>query len=210
VGPITILVSEGPFAGIAVENTVPPSFIVSPKAFEGMSQDECRFLIGRYMEHIGSRYFISKKLSSGETWELLCVMARALELDVDIPGKSDDVLQKKLKDARKIISRKNKKFLEDAAKEFLKVYKKFDFQAHLRAQAFTANRAGLLTCNELRSSLSAMAKTDKRFKGLDVKNPQSLREFLSKSEEARDLLQFSLSDDYFILRNRLGLSLLST
>lgn len=209
IGPLSIMVSEGAFNGIAVENTSPPSLIVGLRAFEKMTPEECRFLIGRHVEHIGSRFILSKKLSSGESWELMCLMAKALELEAYIPGRNDEYIQKKLKDFKKQITRRNKKLLEEAAREFLNLYKKFDFQAHLRAQNYTADRAGLLTCNDLASALSAIAKTDKRFASLNMKDTNSLKKFLSESQEARELIQFSLSDDYFILRSRLGFSLLS-
>lgn len=208
-GAVTVLVSDGAMGSIGVENTSPPSIIVSPKAFEGLTQDEARFLIGRAVEIVGGRYILSRKIPPGELWEFLLAVARGLELEVDIPGKNEDTIQKRLKDAKKVIGRKNRKIMEEAAKEFIKVYKKFDLQAHLKAQSLTANRAGLLASNDLAASLSALAKSDKRFSQYDLKNQESLKRFLSESVEAKDLVQFGLSDDYFILRSRLGLSLLS-
>jgi hypothetical protein len=63
------------------------------------------------------------------------------------------------------------------------------------ATDLTANRVGLILCNDLQIAARAIATE---------KTPQST---LSAKERLRDLLAYSVSEEYFSVRRHLGLSL---
>jgi hypothetical protein len=68
----------------------------------------------------------------------------------------------------------------------------------------------MLLANDLNASLSALLKTDQRFKQMNFLELQDKIPVLEQSEEALDLVRFFSSEAYFTLRKRAGFSLLST
>jgi hypothetical protein len=67
----------------------------------------------------------------------------------------------------------------------------------------TGNRAGLLLCVDLRAALQAMLRAEKiEHDG----TTDELRRLVTESDSMRELVRFALSDDYFALREKLGIA----
>jgi hypothetical protein len=67
----------------------------------------------------------------------------------------------------------------------------------------TGNRAGLLLSGDLRTAARLVLKEDGATNGAAVSSDE-LRALAAKNEPLRDLLRFAVSEDYFVLREKLG------
>ena len=70
----------------------------------------------------------------------------------------------------------------------------------------TGNRAGLLLCGDLRTAARLVLKNDASSRDLGA---QDLSALASSNEAFRELLRFAISEDYFVLREKLGTAIAS-
>ena len=70
----------------------------------------------------------------------------------------------------------------------------------------TGNRAGLLLCGDLKTAARLVLKNGAPARDLP---PEDLRALAASNEELRELLRFAISEDYFILREKVGTAIAS-
>jgi tetratricopeptide (TPR) repeat protein len=70
----------------------------------------------------------------------------------------------------------------------------------------TGNRAGLLLCGDLKTAARLVLKNGAPVRDLP---PEELRALAASNEELRELLRFAISEDYFVLREKIGTAIAS-
>ena len=110
-----------------------------------------------------------------------------------------------MKSLRKAYSRKALKALESPAAS-LSSGKGLDLEETIQALRLSADRAGLLMCADPNVGLQVLLREDTGSSRVGDSVDQILQTLRAK-EDLRQLMTFSLSDDYFRLRGRMGMSI---
>jgi hypothetical protein len=148
---------------------------------------------------------VLSKLSTGETADLLGNSVRIHAPQFSALGRRNDETVKQL---RKALSRKALKSLEEPALALAgATLVDLDLEGMLEALAFSGDRAGLLMCGDIFIGLSLVLREDPNFAATKVDTAEPLLQAVKQREDLKDLLAFAVSDDFFRLRQRLGLSL---
>ena len=191
--------------GAIVENTEPYAVIV-PAGLLEVGESEQLYVLGRLMSRIATKTFLVDKLTARE---LEVHLAAATRLVVPGFGEgliSDEYLEDRAKRIGRALSRKSRKAIETLARTYAAA-PAIDFPAWVRAMERTANRAGLLVCEDIGTALEHIKRNDKELAGLPMTTTQEMVGCLRRSDAVVDLLRFLLSDDHATLRASLGLAL---
>ncbi len=189
--------------------TTPPSLVINADWFNRLKPREQRFIMGRSIERLINGHGLLQHFPPDQIIRALCVMAMAADpsIQLNIPGLSPADLEKEKKNARKLITRKNKSMVEAAAQRFNQDALTIDPARWKKAADHTANRAGLLVCGDVKSAFEAMIKSDPRYKNVkydELGEPMALWE---KNDDIVELLVFSVSDAFFRLRTSAGFAI---
>ena len=188
----------------------PPSIVLGPDYLAKFSVPEQRFIVGRLLEHFIDRHAVAFINPPEQVIYSLALLAMGADdkvrLTVPLPEAEAD---KRLKAMKKIINRKNKGPIEQAAERLTQEMVDCDPAAWKRALEHTGNRAGLLVCGDLFSAISAMMKTDPRFRNLKIEELANPQQVWQKNEFVTEMLAHSVSDAFFRLRERAGFSITS-
>ena len=198
-----------PGAEPAVINS-PPSIVISPEYLARFNVAEQRFIMGRLLEHFIDRHAVAFMYPPEQVIYHMALLAMGADdkVRLNVPY-SEAELDKRLKAMKKIISRKNKGEIEHAAERLTQEMVDTDPAAWRRALEHTGNRAGLLVCGDMFAAISAIMKTDPRFKNLKVDEMANPEEVWQKNEYVVEMLAYSVSDPFFRLRERTGFSITS-
>jgi len=192
-----------------VVNTSPPSVIVSLDYLNKFRPEERRFMVGRLLEHAEGRHALALNFPIKQVAQTLMAMAKLFKPEIQVPGLNDADAEKLMKAVKRAVPRKYRKQLEDAAVAFAGEVGPKNLSAWRQAMTHTANRAGLLVCNDLSAAVSALLKADPKTQNIRFEDLADPIPILQQSAEATELILFSISDAYFTLRKRAGFSLLS-
>ncbi len=189
--------------------TTPPSLIVNTEWFIAFNETEQRFIMGKLIENAVDKHSILYHNPPEKVHQVLCMLAMSVypELDLELAGVSRDEIEKQKKTLRKLVPRKGRTEVEHAAERFTQETANVDPQKWRKAMEHTENRAGLLVCGDVFKAFDAMVKTDSRYQNVKYDQLEDKMAIWSKDEDMIELLDFSVSDPYFRLRSRLGVSI---
>jgi hypothetical protein len=164
---------------------------------------EQKFLLGRAALGLLNKAAVLAKLSQGETADLFGNSIRIHAPQFSALGRRNEEAVKQLK---KAYSRKALKALEIPAMAMGDV-QKVELSPWLDALDYSADRAGLLMCGDVAVGLGMVLREDPNFAGARQDGAEPVLNAVREGERLRTLLAFSFTDDFFRLRQRLGLSL---
>lgn len=188
---------------LTLETTEPLSVCVGQDVVRKFNAREQKFLIARAVLGLLNKTAVLSKLSTGETADLFGSAIRIHAPQFSAVGRRNEESVKQL---RKACSRKALKALEEPSLA-LGNATQVDLQGLADALAYSADRAGLLMCVDIAVGLSLVLREDPNFTLQKVESAEPLLQAVKSREDLQDLLNFALSDDFFRLRQRLGLSL---
>ncbi len=188
---------------LALETTEPLSVCVGQDVVRKYNVREQKFLIGRSVLGLLNKTAVLSKLSRGETADLFGNSIRIYAPSFSGLGRPNEESIKQLKRA---YSRKALKALEPPALEILTA-SRLDLQSTVDAFGFSAERAGLLMCGDVAVGLSMVLREDPNFSGVRVEGSDPVLQALRERLDLRELMTYALSDDFFRLRQRLGVAL---
>ncbi|XXF81048.1 Adventurous gliding motility protein K [Myxococcaceae bacterium GXIMD 01537] len=188
---------------MVLETTEPLSVCVGQDVVRKFNAREQKFLIGRAVLGLLNKTAVLSKLSTGETADLFGNSIRIHAPQFSALGRRNDEAVKQL---RKAYSRKAIKALEEPAMA-LGNATKVEMGALVESLSWSADRAGLLLCVDIGVGLSLVLREDPTFAAAKVDSPEPILQAVRAREDLKDLVTFSVSDDFFRLRQRLGLSL---
>ncbi|MBJ6762854.1 tetratricopeptide repeat protein [Myxococcaceae bacterium JPH2] len=185
------------------ETTEPLSICVGQDVVRRFNAREQKFLIGKAVLGLMNKTAVLTKLSQGETADLFGSAIRVHAPQFSALGRKNDELVKQL---RKAFSRKAIKALEGPAQS-LGDAPRVDLRPVVDALGFSADRAGLLMCGDASVALTLVLREDPNFAGTRQDSTEPLIQAVREREDLRTLLGWVLTDDFFRLRQRLGLGL---
>jgi hypothetical protein len=183
-------------ANAAEKGALIPTWLVDAAKFEGRSQREVLFEVARQLTHMRPERYLWRALVSQA--DLFNVIYAALSIMIpDAPIPADTAEVKKLKTyLKKTVPPMVFEQLLPTARELLSAGKEEANLANwIMATQRTALRAALVITNDFETVAKVVATEPDSITGLPAK------------ERVADLLQFSVSPDYFELRKHLGFSL---
>ncbi|HEY8212320.1 MAG TPA: tetratricopeptide repeat protein [Myxococcaceae bacterium] len=186
---------------ITLETTEPLGVCVAQDVVRRFNAREQKFIIGRAVLGLVNKTAVVGKLSVAELADVLGSSVRIHSPNFNALGRRNDELVKTL---RKAYSRKALKALEGPAAS-LAGANRLDLEEILVGLRQSADRAGLLMCGDPAVGLGVLLREDANFSRVDSTDP--VLQALRSKEDLRNLLSFALSDDYFRLRTRMGMSI---
>ncbi len=197
----------GQYHGIAIACHAPPVVVAGPEV-EEMPVAELRFRLGRALELTRPEYILSAGLEPEEFTALFAAVLRAFhprharrKLE-----ESDPIALRALqlkKDLPYRVSRKLVSLFQ------AKAHVEFNSAGWRQAVQMTGNRAGLLVCDDLKAAVSVILAEDLGVASDATWTPDEFDEYLEQSLFLRDLMAYSVSEEYFQARKRLGQSVVT-
>ncbi|WP_224366595.1 tetratricopeptide repeat protein [Hyalangium versicolor] len=189
---------------MTLETTEPLSVCVGQDVVRKFNAREQKFLIGRAVLGLLNKSAVLSKLSQGETADLFGNSVRIHSAQFTALGRKNDETVKQL---RKLYSRKALKALETPAMALAADSSKVDLKKLTEGLSLSADRAGMLMCGDITVGLGLVLREDPSMANSKVDSMDPVLAALKARDDLKDLLSFSLSDDFFRLRQRLGLGL---
>ncbi|HLL52278.1 MAG TPA: Adventurous gliding motility protein K, partial [Myxococcaceae bacterium] len=186
---------------MTLETTEPLSVCVGQDVIRKFNAREQKFLIGRAVLGLANKTAVLTKLSTGEAAELVASAVRVHQPQFALFGRRNEELVRTL---RKAFSRKALKNLE-APSQTLAYAQKLDLQETLDGITWSGDRAGMLMCGDISAGLSLVLREDPNM-GAKVEAPEQIAEAVRQRVDMKALISFALSDEFFRLRQKLGLS----
>ncbi|HZN92897.1 MAG TPA: tetratricopeptide repeat protein, partial [Myxococcales bacterium] len=186
---------------ITLETTEPLAVCVAQDVVRRFNAREQKFIIGRAVMGLVNRTAVLAKLAPAELADVLGNSVRIHSPGFNGLGRRNEEMVKTLK---KAYSRKALKALEAPAGA-LAGASRLDLEETVHALRQSADRAGMVMCGDPSVGLGVLLREDSSFSR--VESTDMLLQALRARDDLRNLLAFSLSDDYFRLRTRVGLSI---
>ncbi|HSZ84002.1 MAG TPA: hypothetical protein VLA14_17080, partial [Polyangia bacterium] len=173
-----------------------PSFVVGANLLQGRPEKELAYVIGKKLTFMRPDHFVRWPNVVPTVAELKVVFLAALRLvQPSLPVKPDlaQPVGQYYDALRKLMPPQMTEQLGVVVQRFLATKGEADLHKWANAVDLTATRAGLLVCNDLEVA-ARLAQSEPVSVGV-----------VEPKEKIRDLIQWSISDEYFTLREHLGL-----
>ena len=168
--------------GIDVGATRPPVLLIGSDTLAGTDRIELAFQLGRALTQFWPGRAIASHLPPGQLKLLLLATVALSKPDLDLPDPTGEIHGLKSR-----FEKNSPSLAEDAAPAVARLvaqaHGKINISRHLRGIARTAARAGFILCNDLPTAAKL------------------------SSEAAHDLIGYALSDEYGVIREKLGLTI---
>ncbi|MBI3183805.1 MAG: tetratricopeptide repeat protein [Myxococcales bacterium] len=187
---------------VFLETTEPLAVCVGQDVVRKFNAREQKFLIGRAVLGLHHKTAIASKLANRDLIDLLGNSVRIFHPEFALLGQRSDETSKQL---RKAYSRKALKALEAPATTAAAAHA-LDVQGTVEALSLSANRAGLLLCGDVAAGLNMLLRDDPNFSSIRGEGADLAAEALRRRPDVRELFAFGLSDDFFRLRQKVGLA----
>ncbi|HZJ55595.1 MAG TPA: tetratricopeptide repeat protein [Myxococcaceae bacterium] len=186
---------------VVAETGDPPSICVGQDVVRRFNSREQMFLIGRAVFALLERTALAGKLPEPGLADLLGDCIRVVVPDFEGLGRRDD---ERVRSLRKTFSRKTLRALDGPAWEVAHG-RVPDLGKTLQGLFASGNRAGLLVCGDPAVALTMVLREDPAFASSKApESPESAARAVQERADLRALLNFSLSEDFFTLRDRVG------
>ena len=184
----------------------PPALIVGPHLADGAPHAEVRFQLGRGLELTRPEYILAAGVRPKQFTQLFSSVLKAFH-----PRHSRR--RATGSDATEELAAKLKKNVPyKVSKRLVELFQELGSTSwsSVRWRAVvhqTGNRAGLLLCSDLRTAARLVLAERRRAHGAAAAD--ELMSLAKDHEPFRDLIRFALSDDYFVLREKIGTGIAS-
>jgi hypothetical protein len=206
--PYELYHSSQPTHLVAVENASPASMIVGEGLIKRTVVKEQRFALGRAIKRIYDGSFLAKLLGPKELSKLVAAAVAPYHPNSPIatfPAESLDDLAKRI---NKALPRKARKAMEELMRDKAPdVAKVPDYDVYMRGAEHSANRMGLIMCNDLPQALMHLAREIPELKDKRLNSTEEIVAALSRHASFCELLRFAVSEEYFRLRARMKFSI---
>lgn len=188
---------------VFLETGEPLAVLVGPDVVRRFNIREQRFLFGRAALGLVDRAAIARKLSMAELADVLGNSVRIHQPSWPGLGRRNEEQSKAL---RKAYSRRAIKQLEEPAGAMASVTS-VAIEPFVQGLHFSMDRAGLLVCADVSAGLTVLLREEAGPTPPKLESTEAIVQSLSSRPDVRELMGFALSDDFFRLRQRVGVSL---
>jgi tetratricopeptide (TPR) repeat protein len=187
---------------LTLDTGEPLSVFVGPDFVRRFNLREQRFLFGRVALALVDKAAIVRKYSTGELSDVLGNSVRIHQpMWVGLGRRNEE----QTKTLRKAYSRRALKQLEEPASA-VAAMSSINLEPFIQSLSYSMDRAGLLACADVAAGLTLVHK-EEADPATRTESTEMLTAAVTARTDLRELIGFALSDDFFRLRQRLGVSL---
>lgn len=187
---------------IFIENTNPPSLIISQALINQFSEQEMRFLLTRYLFYVWQKQTLAAKLNAEELKIYFYMLKSNFKPDEQKLTPDAEALQKKI---HANLPWKLRKSLSTNA-ELWEQMAGTNIAHYLKCLEYSANRLGLLVCDSLELSVQMLYHINRLEKGKPLEKGKIPVEKLQKLDSVGDLMMYNISEQYARLRKVCGMA----
>ncbi len=188
--PRLFLRSDTPGGLAHVPGSNPPALVCGASLLSGFSPQDLAFVVGRVLTYYRLEHFIRTLLPSHS--ELKLILLAAMRLTGF--GAANPQVDATAQQLARFMQTSQVDALRQVVRKFVEGEGRVDIKRWMQAVELTACRAGFLVCNDL----SVAAKMVQQL-------PPEGSTDLPPKEKIKELVLFSVSEDYFALREALGI-----
>lgn len=188
---------------VFLETTEPLAVCLGPEVVRRFNIREQRFLYGRAAMGLSDKAALLRKLAPAELADVLGNSVRIHQPNFDGLGRKNEDQSKQL---RRAYSRKSLRLLEEPAAAALSL-SKVTIEPIVQAMMFAADRAGLVVSADPTAGLNLILKEEVPGNGPKPETPEAISAAVHGRADLRELMTFAITDDFFRLRQRVGVSL---
>jgi hypothetical protein len=191
-----VFVNEADDSGLNVMLTNPPAFMLGRAALGGGPAQALAFIVGSKLAYFRSGHFVRQLVPTGtglRAWLFAAIRTVNPAFPV-APELSGAVADNGVAIKQHVVGPAYE-HLTSLVTKLLNVDNALDLKRWTTAVDLTADRAGFLLANDLPKSLAVIRATPE---------DQAL---LPAKDRTRELVAFAVSDEYFYLRQRLGIAI---
>jgi golgin subfamily B member 1 len=178
--------------GLAHASTLPPASVCGSALLSGVNPLEVIFMVGKHLSYYRGEHYIRALMQTKD--ELKLVLAAGMQIaGAEIADQHVDQLAKQI---RANMQPADVELLNSIGKRFVEAGARTDIKKWMRMVELTGCRAGFLLCDNLEIAVR-MIQSEPPMGAVD----------LSPKEKVEDLLRFSVSEQYFRLRESLGIKI---
>jgi tetratricopeptide (TPR) repeat protein len=197
-------VTAGAASPVAVDGGEPPLVILSAAAAHSNRSQELRFLLGYALGRIRAGLVAAFKLRQDELGRFVAALL-ALEVGSFVPPYPPSAIEPLARRIQKALSKKALRALGPYALEL--AGDRFQPETWLRSFEATATHAAVLACADIPTAVETALRLDGAWdRPAPPRNPEELGQRIRESPHALEALGFAVSEDHFMLRQQLGIS----
>ncbi len=190
---------------VFLETTEPLGVCLGPDVVRRFNIREQRFLYGRAAMGLSDKSAILRKLAPAELADVLGNSVRIHQANFDALGRKSEEQSKQL---RRAYSRKSLRLLEDPAQAAMGLAKVV-IEPIVQGLMFAADRAGLVVSADPTAGLNLILKEEVPGGQGQAKaeTAEAIAAAVHSRADLKELMTFAITDDFFRLRQRVGVSL---
>jgi hypothetical protein len=181
----------------------PPALVLNTAVFDSAGPRGRRFLVARGLEGVKNGLAAFHGLGKTETQRRLRVLVNLFKSEVKVSGMSKKQKLALAKLLKKEVPRKVRKSLEATANSHYLQERQFPFEEWRAGLVHSANRGGLVISGHPGEASKALLLLEGKIKPGEPLTPQVMK----TSDQLAELLSFAVSDQHFLARKRVGLSI---
>jgi len=186
--------NDVPGALMAVPAT-PPASVAGQTVLTGFTPQELTFIVGKHLSGYRGEHYIRNLFPTlNELKVILFAGVKIVMTDFTIPGEMAQAVNATASELVKHMQPVQRESLRLVVQKWMEDGAKADLKRWMQAIEVTASRAGLLLCADLEIA--------KKIIGAEPQLPGDL----PPAEKMKELLVFSVSEQYFTLRKALGIA----
>jgi tetratricopeptide (TPR) repeat protein len=175
-----------------------PAVIVGAALLQGKQEKELAYALGKRMTLLRSDHVMRWPRIVPQVSELKAFFLAALKIvepKVPVKGDMEQPVAERVELLRRFLPPQHMEQLAEVVRRFLESKVEADLHKWAHAVDYTSTRAGFLLCNDLEIAAQQVLAEPIAVGSADPK------------DKVRDLIQWSVSEEYFELRGHLGLSI---
>ncbi|MFO0599451.1 MAG: tetratricopeptide repeat protein [Myxococcaceae bacterium] len=188
---------------MTLETTEPLGVCIGPDVVRRFNIREQRFLYGRAAMGLVNKAAIVRKLSPGELADVLGNSVRIHQQQYEGLGRRNEDQSKQL---RRAYSRKSLRLLEEPALAMMS-QAKVALDPIVQGVLLASDRAGLVVCADPTAGLNLMLKEEAAPNLPKAESAEAISQAVLSRPDLKELVAFAVTDDFFRLRQRIGVSL---
>ncbi len=188
---------------VFLETTEPLGVCLGPDVIKKFNLREQRFLYGRAAMGLFDKTAIVRRFAPAELGDVLGSSVRIHFPTWEGLGRKSEDQSKQL---RRAYSRRAIKALEEPAAAAAQL-PRVQVEPFVQGLMFAADRAGLIVSADPLAGLSLMLREELPPGAPKPEGPEAITQAINARADLKDLLAFAVTDDFFRLRQRVGVSL---
>ena len=186
--------NDVPGALMAVPST-PPASVAGQTVLTGFTPQELTFIVGKHLSGYRGEHYIKNLFPTlNELKVILFAGVKIVMADFSVPGEMAQAVNATASELIKHMAPVQRESLRLVVQKWMEDGAKADLKRWMQAIEITASRAGLLLCADLEIA--------KKIIGAEPQLPGDL----PPADKMKELLVFSVSEQYFALRKTLGIA----